>query len=160
MSSWLQGKTSWFSLRNVVSAWRIGELARVPILVVRLGLELSKSISSNPSTGSTTIRCSSMLMVCKWSSTTPTMMLDPCYIWNETRQLDVLNHPKVGFMCLPRRARCYGAPYNHPYVSYKWLRVLAIPLPACSCGGSILFLLTNHCCFPCLIRASIYCFKL
>ena len=67
MSSWLQVKTSWFFLRNVMSAWRIGGLARVPILVFRSGLELSRSISSNPSTGSATVCCSSMLIVCEWS---------------------------------------------------------------------------------------------
>jgi len=29
-------------------------------------------------------------------------VVHPCHLWNETCQLDVLNHPKVGFTCLPR----------------------------------------------------------
>ena len=28
-------------------------------------------------------------------------VVDPCHLWNETHQLDVLNHPKVSLTCLP-----------------------------------------------------------
>ena len=28
-------------------------------------------------------------------------VVDLCHLWNETRQLDVLNHPKVSLTCLP-----------------------------------------------------------
>ena len=44
-------------------------------------------------------------------------VVDPCHLWNETRQLDILNHPKVSLMCLSRQTGSCGAPYNHPYVS-------------------------------------------
>ena len=47
MSLWLQAKTSWFSLRRVLSAWRTIGLVRVPILVVRSGLELLRIITSH-----------------------------------------------------------------------------------------------------------------
>ena len=65
MSLLLQAKTSWFSLRNAVSVYRTDRLAKVPILVVYLGLELSKRSSFSPSMGSATIRCSSIHIVCK-----------------------------------------------------------------------------------------------
>ena len=65
MSSLLQAKTSWFSLRNAVSVYCTDRLARVLILVVHLGLELSRRSSSSPSMGSATIRCSSIHIVCK-----------------------------------------------------------------------------------------------
>ena len=29
-------------------------------------------------------------------------VVHPCHLWNETRQLDVLNHLKIGFTFLPR----------------------------------------------------------
>ena len=67
LSLWLQANTSWFSLRNVVSAWHTGWLANVPTLVVCFGLESSRVIFSSSSTGSAIIRCSSMHMVCWWS---------------------------------------------------------------------------------------------
>ena len=43
-------------------------------------------------------------------------VVDPCNLWNKTRQLDILNHPKVSLMYLPGQTRRYGAPYNYPYV--------------------------------------------
>ena len=83
ISLWLRAKTSWFSFRNVVSAWRIGGLARMLILVVHSSLALSRSISSNPSTSSTTVRYSSILMVCKWLSISNFAMQHLCTaIWS------------------------------------------------------------------------------
>ena len=52
---------------------------------------------------------------------------DSCHLWNETRQLDVLNHPQVSLTCFFGRIRSCGAPYNHPYVSQGWPRALIIP---------------------------------
>jgi len=68
MSLWLQANTSQFSLMKVLSAWKTVGLARVPILVIRLGLESSRSISSSLSMGSITIRCSYIFMAWRWSS--------------------------------------------------------------------------------------------
>ena len=55
MSSWLQANTSWLSLRNVMSTWCTSQLANVPILVVRSGLESSRVTSSSSSTSSATV---------------------------------------------------------------------------------------------------------
>ena len=43
--------------------------------------------------------------------------VDSCHLWDESHQLDVLNHPKVRFACLSGRTGSYVTPYNHPYVS-------------------------------------------
>ena len=29
-------------------------------------------------------------------------VVNPCHLWNETHQLDILNHPKVSLTCFPR----------------------------------------------------------
>ena len=52
------GEDVQFSFRNAMRTCRTGGWARVPILVVRSGLELSRSTSFNPSMGSATVRCS------------------------------------------------------------------------------------------------------
>ena len=43
-------------------------------------------------------------------------VVDLCHFWNKTRQLDVLNHPKVSLTCLSGRTRHCGALHNHPYL--------------------------------------------
>ena len=68
MSSWLQANTSWFSLRNAMSARRTIRLARVSIFVVLSNLELSRGISSSLFTSSTPVHCSFTVMVYRWLS--------------------------------------------------------------------------------------------
>ena len=53
-------------------------------------------------------------------------IVDLCHLWDETHQLDILNHPKVGFARLLGGPGRYVAPYNHPYVSQGWPRTLII----------------------------------
>ena len=54
-------------------------------------------------------------------------VVNPCHLWDETYQLDVLNHPEVSLAGLLRWTKSRGAPYNHPYIPYRWPGVLAIP---------------------------------
>ena len=49
-----------------------------------------------------------------------------CHLWDETCQLDVLNHPEISLAGLLGWTKSHDAPYNHPYIPYRWPRVLVI----------------------------------
>ena len=84
-----------------------------------------------------------------------------CYLRHRARQLNILDYPKVSlpsFFGWPSDCR---SSHDYSYVPYGGLGRSLSRRGFCSWGGwSVLSFLTNLCNFPCLIRASICCFKL